>query len=403
MKKLVLFGAGKIGRSFIGQLFSKGGYEVVFIDIFDSVIDALNEKHSYNVVIKQNDGDYIISVENVRGVLGTDTESVIAEVASADILAVSVGQRGLKAIMPNLAKALEKRLSSGGIEMPLDIILAENLRDAAEFVREELKQYLKPEFPLEDFVGLVETSIGKMVPIMTDADSKNDPLLVFAEKYNNLIVDGKAFKSGVPKIDGLSPKDNMKAWVDRKLFIHNLGHATTAYIGYLENKNNVYLWQALENEETYSLVRDTMMQSANILLKMYPDEFTLEHLVEHIEDLLERFKNKALGDTIYRVGCDLKRKLSKDDRLTGAILKGWELYQTYDKILFALICGFYFRATDSKGEMFPGDVEFADFFKEYGMEATLNELCGIDGVKYKNIIVEAYKASYEIEEKYLKG
>ena len=31
-KKILIFGAGKIGRSFIGQLFSRAGYELVFID-----------------------------------------------------------------------------------------------------------------------------------------------------------------------------------------------------------------------------------------------------------------------------------------------------------------------------------------------------------------------------------
>ena len=36
--KLVLFGAGKIGRSFIGQVFSRSGYEVVFIDINQEII-----------------------------------------------------------------------------------------------------------------------------------------------------------------------------------------------------------------------------------------------------------------------------------------------------------------------------------------------------------------------------
>ena len=71
MKKLVLFGAGKIGRSFIGQLFSRSGYEVVFVDINETVIHELNEKHRYKVVIK-SDSEETIWVENVRGVMGSD-------------------------------------------------------------------------------------------------------------------------------------------------------------------------------------------------------------------------------------------------------------------------------------------------------------------------------------------
>ena len=38
-------------------------------------------------------------------------------------------------------------------------------------------------------------------------------------------------------------------------------------------------------------------------------------LEDHIDDLIYRFRNKALQDTIFRVGQDLTRKLSYDDRL----------------------------------------------------------------------------------------
>ena len=96
--KLVLFGAGKIGRSFIGQLFSRGGYEVVFIDVFKPVIDELNIRHSYRVVVKDAN-ESVILVNNVRGVFGGDEDQVIREIATSRIVAVSVGLHGLKAIM----------------------------------------------------------------------------------------------------------------------------------------------------------------------------------------------------------------------------------------------------------------------------------------------------------------
>ena len=58
--KLVLFGAGKIGRSFIGQVFSRSGYEVVFIDINQQLIDHLNKSGQYKVIIKSPKGDETI-------------------------------------------------------------------------------------------------------------------------------------------------------------------------------------------------------------------------------------------------------------------------------------------------------------------------------------------------------
>ena len=42
--KAVMYGAGSIGRGFIGALFSEIGYEVVFIDVNDDVIHTESTK-----------------------------------------------------------------------------------------------------------------------------------------------------------------------------------------------------------------------------------------------------------------------------------------------------------------------------------------------------------------------
>ena len=237
---------------------------------------------------------------------------------------------------------------------------------------------------------MIETSIGKMVPIMLKKDMEADILQVFAEPYNNLILDKKAFKNSIPAIEGLSPKENMKAWVDRKLFIHNLGHATTAYIGYKYNPNFIFLYEALDVPVIKNKVRETMLQSAAILLKKYPDEFTLISLIEHTDDLIFRFQNRALGDTIYRVGCDLKRKLSAEDRLAGAIHLALELKMPYNKILDAFVDGCGFKATDESGNRLKDDVDFSEKYEKNGIEWVLTEIAGFDIYKnntlYNNLI-----------------
>lgn len=384
--KLVLFGAGKIGRSFIGQLFSRGGYEVVFIDVFRPVIDELNLRHNYNVVIK-SDVESIINIENVRGVYGGDQEQVIQEIATARIVAVSVGLNGLKSIIPLIANGLIKRFETAGA-LPLDIIIAENLRNAAEFMSQELKKYLPEGYPLEEKVGLIETSIGKMVPIMLKKDMEEDPLQVFAEPYNTLILDKLAFKNPIPEIEGLAPKENMKAWVDRKLFIHNLGHATAVYLGFRAHPESVFLYEVLADSKLKDIVRNTMLQAADILLVKYPDEFTIESLTDHIDDLLRRFQNKALGDTLFRVGCDLQRKLSAEDRLAGAIHLARELKLPYDLIIMALVYGCHFNATDEAGNRLPSDLEF-DKIYEKGIDKVLTSVCGFDKVADADVISEA--------------
>ena len=372
-QKLVLFGAGKIGRSFIGQVFSRSGYEVVFIDINQQLIDHLNKTGQYKVIVKSPKGDQTIQVTNVRGLHLSETESVIDELSGASIASLSVGQQGLSAALPLIARSLVLRREIHG-DWPLDIIIAENMRNADQYISDGLKSLLPEGYPLNRLVGLVETSIGKMVPIMTSKDMEEDLLQVFAESYNSLIVAKNGFKNQVPDVTDLAPRENIKAWVDRKLFIHNMGHATAAYLGFQKNPGWVYLEEALNDPQIYAATRQTMLQSADLLIALYPGEFTHDQLKDHIDDLLERFKNKALGDTIFRVGCDLYRKLSPEDRLVAPIKTAIKLHLPYDYILKALIAGITFRARDEKGMHHPSD-ELFFVEAEKGVDYILQNIC----------------------------
>jgi len=389
-KRIVILGAGKIGRSFIGQLFSRGGYEVVFIDSNIPLIFELNLRHKYKVIIK-SDYDEVIWVDHVRGVLSNQEDEVTREIATAGIIAVSVGLAGLASIMPLLAKGLLKRYQLDP-SCPLDIIIAENLRNASDYFRVNLQNLLPGDYPLNRLAGLVETSIGKMVPIMQKKEIAEDILQIFAEPYNTLILDKQAFKNPIPAIEGLAPKENMKAWVDRKLYIHNLGHATSAYLAFVQNPEYFYLYEALANVRIYTAVRETMLQAANILKVKYPGEFTDEGLTGHIDDLLLRFQNRSLGDTIFRVGCDLMRKLAPEDRIAGAIRLAVELGLPYDRILYALVCGSRFRVKDEQGHMLKDDMEFSIIYAE-GIDAVLTRVCGFNPTDHRIL----YRQAKEIE------
>ncbi len=258
------------------------------------------------------------------------------------------------------------------------------------------KKLLPEDYPFNLLVGLVETSIGKMVPIMALKDREEDILQVFAEEYNTLILDKKAFKNPIPEIDGIAAKDNMKAWVDCKFFIHILGHAAAAYLGYVYNPTFIYLYEALEIPEIYNEVKEAMQEAAGALQKKYPEEFTMEALQNHIDDLLSRFGNRALGDTIFRVGCDLQRKLGPDDRLVGAIKLAQEMNLPFDKILAVLVCGCRFRAADENGKMLDSDVHFAQIYQT-GIKNVLIKVCGFDEIGDKDLIGKAMRTDRKLK------
>lgn len=373
---MVIFGAGKIGRSFIGQLFSRGGYEVVFIDIDKYLIEELNRRGSYRVVIKDEGEGELIEVRNVRGVYAGDRESVIREVASAGILGINVGIRGLPKIFPVIAEGVTLRYESDP-GLSLDIIIAENMRDSDAYFRSSLRPLLPENYPVDRLLGFVETSIGKMVPIMLKNDVEEDPLQIFAEKYNTLILNALAFRNPIPQVEGLAPKRHMKAWVDRKLFIHNLGHAVAAYTGHQFFPERIYMYEVLADAEVLDITKAAMKQASSILLLKYPDEFSRKDLNKHIEDLLMRFQNRALGDTVFRIGCDLPRKLGPEDRLAGAIRAAIELDLPYEKILFGIVRACRFRATDEEGNMLPRDISLLELYEE-GIDTILQKICGFN-------------------------
>ena len=375
IKKIIVFGAGKIGRSFIGQVFSRSGYEVLFVDVNRELIGLINQQRQYRVIIKDRERDETLLIRDVRGLCLDDEEPLIDELTDAGIISLSVGQQGLRAVIPVLAKSLVARRRKHG-EAPLDIIIAENMRNADRFIRDELEKELPGDYPLERLVGLVETSIGKMVPIMTRRDIEKNSLQVFAEPYNTLIVAKNSFINPIPEVPFLAPKENIKAWVDRKLFIHNLGHAATAYLGFKLHPEAVYIGELLDDQALFRAVRQTMLQAAAILQAIYPEEFTSAQLEEHVDDLLHRFGNRNLGDTVFRVGCDLYRKLSPEDRLAAPVHAAIRIGRPYHLILDVIEAAISFRAKDENGNYYPSDEWFFEEAKK-GTRHVLENVCKI--------------------------
>ena len=312
--KAVMYGAGNIGRGFIGMLFSASGYEVTFIDVAEKLIDALNREKTYPVRIVSNEGFEDIDVERICAVNGNNTEAAAQAIAEADIMATAVGVNILKYIVPNLAAGIRRRIQAGG--SPLNIIICENLIDAdkllAKLIRAELSE------PEQDWfdknIGLVEASIGRMVPVQTEEMKAGNPLRICVEQYDFLPVDKAAFKGEMPDIKNMVPFEPFDFYIKRKLYVHNMGHAICAYLGLYTHKD--YIYEAIDDINIQSIVQNAMLESAMALTHKY--RMPTEDLVKHFQNLLYRFTNKALKDTCKRVGADPKRKLSPTDRLIGA-------------------------------------------------------------------------------------
>ncbi|MBR5661925.1 MAG: hypothetical protein IKW99_10295 [Bacteroidales bacterium] len=342
--KAVMYGGGNIGRGFIGALFSGSGYDVTFIDVAPAVVDGLRKEGCYPVRIVSDEGNEDILVKNVTAVDGNDTDAASDAIASCDIMATAVGARILKYIVPNIVAGLRKRWAAGS--PPLNIIICENVNDANKVVESLIKEQLDEEEKLvfDRTVGLVEASIGRMVPVQTEEMKDGNPLRVCVERYGFLPVDKAAFKGGIPPVKDMVPYEPFDFFVKRKLFIHNMGHATTAYLGYL--KGYRFIYEAIDDSEIRIITQNAMLESARALSKHYGTD--LGSIQLHITDLLGRFSNSVLRDTCERVGADPARKLGPADRLIGSSIMAMEEGVTPAFIALGAAAGLK-RLLDEKG------------------------------------------------------
>ena len=314
MKKAVIYGGGKIGRGFIGMLFSRSGYEVSFVNRSAETIDLMNTRRQYSVRYVSSGGYEDETVSPIAAIDGNNPEAVSDAIADCDIMATSVGARALEKIVPILVSGIRKRWAAG--KEPLNIIICENVMDANLLLEKLIKAELSPsEYArFDETVGLIEASIGRMVPIQTEEMTGEDPLRICVEKYGFLPVDKAAFRGEIPEIDSMVPFSPFDFYVKRKLYIHNMGHATCAYLGnYLGLE---YIYESIGVGAVRCIVQNAMTESAAAMSRKYGVE--IQDILDHVNDLLYRFTNAALGDTCERVGADPARKLSPADRMTGS-------------------------------------------------------------------------------------
>ncbi len=225
-------------------------------------------------------------------------------------------------VLPKIADLLALGITSRAQSnpKPLDILLCENQHHCSEYFRELVSPLLLPS--AKDFfdnkVGLVETTIGRMVPAPTATLIAEDPLFVLAEPYMELPVAKGMFKGPIPDLVGLLPVENFQAYEHRKLFMHNAGHAALAYLGY--EKGLSFIWECAQDGEVRQICDEAMREVAAAMVLAFPGVEGMDRLSLALfsADLMKRFENKALGDTVQRVAADPMRKLRSNDRLIGA-------------------------------------------------------------------------------------
>ena len=393
-KSSVIFGAGSVGRGFLGQLFSESGYEVVFVDVDQVLVEALNRRGSYTLRLSGVEAVEELTVGPVRAVDGLDVEQVAAEVARAGLLATAAGARALPDVARSIAAGLDERWAVGGWQAgkpaPLNVIICENLRDAPALLREHvcqalpdaLKPYVQTQVGFVDDetrntkhvtyvqarVGFVPAVVARMSPVPTPEQRAADPTLIVAEPYKVLPVDRDAFVGEIPPIAGMEPVAPFAAYVERKLYVHNAAHAMLGYLGY--RRGLAYGYQALDDPWVQPLLDRALDEAGRALVAEHG--FEPQALRAHVQDVLARMANRALADPVSRLARDPLRKLAPDDRLVGAARLAEKHAIRPEGLAWGIAAAL---AYDDPAD--PGAVELQTMLARAGFAETLRIVCGI--------------------------
>jgi mannitol-1-phosphate 5-dehydrogenase len=362
MKQAVHFGAGNIGRGFIGALFSQSGYHVTFVDIADQIISKLNEEKQYQVNLA-TDAHESMTINHVSGLNNlTQENEVIEAIKNATYLTTAIGPNILPRIAPLMAKGLAERVKSNSEK--IYVIACENQISATELLKGYILESLDEETKakLEGQVYFFNSAVDRIVPIQNNQGS----LDVLVEPYYEWVVETT---ETIPPVEGMKIVPNLAPFIERKLFTVNTGHAVIAYLGYLEGKETID--QTLQDEEIVNQVQATLGETGAYLIKEYglnPDEHQ-----QYINKIINRFKNAYLNDGVTRVGRSPLRKLGPNDRLVRPAVQAQKAGLSYTNLAKAIASALLFD--------FNGDeeaVKLQELIKEKGVRGTLSEVSGLD-------------------------
>lgn len=361
--KAVHFGAGNIGRGFIGLLLSQAGYEVVFSDVNQTLVSALRERGEY-VVTLADDEKKQLHVRGVTAIDGTDPDAVAAAVAEADLVTTAVGVNILKHIAPGIARGIEKRIAASGGK--LHVIACENTIGGSTQLKEQVFSHLDEASKAKaaELAAFPDAAVDRIVPIQ----HHDDPLAVTVEPFYEWVVDSSSMFPGYKPIEGVHYVHELIPYIERKLFTVNTGHCAAAYIGRLKGYETIQ--QAMGDDEVAGEVRGVLSETGKVLVERYGFD-RAEH-ERYIDKIIGRFRNPHLTDEVTRVGRSPIRKLSPNDRLVKPALQAYELGIEPDRLAKVMAAALLFDVPED-----PEAVQLQQDIASGGIEAAVEKYTSI--------------------------
>lgn len=360
--KATHFGAGNIGRGFIGEILAKNGFSIEFVDINETIIDALMSRKGYTIELAEESKQQI-QVANVTGINNQkNPEAVVESVATSQIVTTAIGPNILPFIAELIAKGIQKRKANQVTEK-LDVIACENMIGGSQFLFEKVKAYLTQEDLdyVNQYVGFPNAAVDRIVPIQ----HHEDPLFVSVEPFSEWVVDKTQMKNPELVLSDVEYVDDLEPYIERKLFSVNTGHASVAYTGASLGYQTID--EAIADEKVLTTLENVLNETGSLLIAKW--QFDPQVHQAYAQKIVARFKNPYISDAITRVARTPIRKLGYDERFIRPIRELHDRNLSYQQLL--TVVGLIFNYRDEKDEQ---SVELQKMLQNESLEAVVRKV-----------------------------
>lgn len=311
--KALHFGAGNIGRGFIGLILDSNGFELTFADVASELIDEIKAKGEYDVIMADESQKHI-HIEGIKGINSRlELEELKKAIMDTNLITMAVGPTIVPLIAKSLVPGVKERLKRDQV-IPFSIIACENAVGATDILKKALFEELnEKEIALaEEYIGFPNSAVDRIVPLQN-----NENLLdVKVEPFYEWVIEKNKIKGDLLNMEGVSYVDNLAPYIERKLFTLNTGHAATAYFGLKKGYDTVL--EAITDKDIEDMVRGVLSETSLYITKQHG--FSEDVHQAYVDKIIHRFKNPHISDDLLRVGRSPLRKISRYDRFVAPAL-----------------------------------------------------------------------------------
>lgn len=323
-KTAVHFGAGNIGRGFIGETLFESGYKIVFIDANQTLIDQINNKKTYPIEYLGNNHQekWIRDIEGINNL--EEPQAVIEKIAISKIVTTSIGPKILPHIAETIAQGIDLRCEKK-ISEPLIVTACENMVGASTFLADEIEKYIKHVDYFKNLVTFPNSAVDRIVPRQTN---ESDLLKINVEPYKELIIEKTKFEKR-DSLNGALYVEDITPYIERKLYSVNTGHATIAYCGLQLGYHEVS--DALNNPLVKEMLEKVLYETSEVLISKW--SFDQKEHEEYVMKTIKRFENPAVSDSLTRIARNPISKLGNKERFIGPLYELFASDNDYDGLL----------------------------------------------------------------------